>query len=403
MPHPVIDADDVAPLRYLDGDLERAARAVARQLAETAVERDRAGGTAKAERDALRKSGLLGAWVRPELGGGGASFSQVLEIVRLLARVDSSLAHVFGFHHLLLATCQLFGTAEQWRPLHQQTVEQRLFWGNALNPLDPSTTITPFGDDFRVSGSKSFSSGSVDSDWLVISATDAASKKLVVAAVPTSRAGIVVLGDWDNIGQRQTDSGGVRFEQVLVKRAEVLASPGPLGSVYAGLRPLFAQLILANVFLGLAEGAWIDARNYTKDKARPWPSSGLASASEDPFNLHKYGEFIAATEAGRALADRAAELLDHAFAQGEGLSPAQRGRVAVAVSLAKVATTRASLQVTSSIFEVMGARATSQRLRQDRYWRNARTHTLHDPVDYKLKELGQFALLGQLPLPSFYS
>jgi len=403
MTHPIIDADEIVPLRYLDGDLAQAARRVGTQLAETAVQRDRVGGTAKAERDLIRASGLLGAWVSRELGGAGASFPELLEIVRLWSRVDSSLGHVFGFHHLLLATCQLFGTPDQWRPLHEQTVQQELFWGNALNPLDPSTTITKLGDDFEVSGTKSFSSGSVDSDRLIISATDSSTKKLVVAAVPTNRPGIDVLGDWDNIGQRQTDSGGVRFERLLVKRSEILASPGPLGSVHAGLRPLFAQLILANVYLGLAEGAWLDARAYTKSKARPWPASGLASAREDPFNLHKYGDFLTASEASRALVDRAAELLGQAFARGDALTPAERGRVAVAVSLGKVTATRASLLVTSSIFEVMGARSTSERLRLDRYFRNARTHTLHDPVDYKLKELGQFALLGELPTPSFYS
>jgi alkylation response protein AidB-like acyl-CoA dehydrogenase len=59
--------------------------------------------------------------------------------------------------------------------------------------------------------------------------------------------------------------------------------------------------------------------------------------------------------------------------------------------------------VTSRIFEVMGSRATSARYRFDRFWRNARTLTLHDPLDYKVRETGDWALNRRFPTPSFYS
>ena len=51
----------------------------------------------------------------------------------------------------------------------------------------------------------------------------------------------------------------------------------------------------------------------------------------------------------------------------------------------------------------MGAGATTRPAGFDRYWRNLRTHTLHDPIDYKFKELGQWALNDTYPNPSFYS
>ena len=59
--------------------------------------------------------------------------------------------------------------------------------------------------------------------------------------------------------------------------------------------------------------------------------------------------------------------------------------------------------LTSRIFEVTGARSTTAALRLDRFWRNLRVHTLHDPVDYKVRELGDWALNGRYPKPSFYS
>ena len=78
-----------------------------RFLATTAVERDRRGGTAKAERDQIRASGLLGLSAPREFGGAGAGWAEIQRAVRVLARVDASLAHLFGFHHLLLATIRL--------------------------------------------------------------------------------------------------------------------------------------------------------------------------------------------------------------------------------------------------------------------------------------------------------
>ncbi|MBE0436320.1 MAG: monooxygenase, partial [Methylomicrobium sp.] len=81
----------------------------------------------------------------------------------------------------------------------------------------------------------------------------------------------------------------------------------------------------------------------------------------------------------------------------------QRGQVALDVAAVKVATSRAGLNVTSQLFDITGARGTTGALRLDRYWRNARVHSLHDPVDYKLRDLGDWALNQRLPSPSFYS
>ncbi len=397
--HPV----PIGELHFLKGDLRERAVLVARELAITASHRDRLGGTAKSERDLLRKSGLLSAAIPTALGGLGASWGEVADIVRLFARVDSSLAHLFGFQHLLLASARLFGTPDQWQPLYRQTAAHNWFWGNALNPLDPSTTISASGNAFEVNGRKSFSSGSVDADQLLISAVDSVTGKLVVAAIPGNRAGLAVLGDWDNMGQRQTDSGNVEFHHVAVAAEEIFADPGPLGNTFATLRPLIAQLILTNLYVGIAEGALHAGRQYTLTSRRAWPPSLAASASEDPLVLRRYGEFSVAVSAASALSDRAAQSLDESYALQNTLTIEQRGHTAVQIATAKVAANDAALKVTAEIFDVTGARATATRVNLDRFWRNARTHTLHDPIDYKLIELGSHALNLRLPTPSFFS
>jgi alkylation response protein AidB-like acyl-CoA dehydrogenase len=386
-----------------DRDSLSIAQRLAEQFATTAVERDRRGGTPKAERDLIRRSGLLALSIPTELGGWGAPWSEVMAVVRTFARADGSLAHVFGFQHLMLATARLFGQREQWQPLLAATAEQALFWGNALNPLDARTTLRREAGQMSISGQKSFCSGSPDSDFLIVSALRPPETRLAIAAIPTQREGITVHNDWDNMGQRQTDSGSVTFENVRIHPNELLDQPGPLGTTFASLRPCIAQLILANVYLGIAEGALEQAKAYTKSSRRPWLASGAASAAEDPYVLHRYGEMWVGLEGARALTDRAGQCLSEAWARGDDLTAEERGRTAIAIAAAKAQTTRVGLDVSSQVFDVMGARATTYGAGLDRFWRNLRTHTLHDPVDYKFRELGRFALCNELPTPSFYS
>ncbi|GFM48831.1 FMNH2-dependent monooxygenase [Pseudomonas cichorii] len=380
------------------------ARNLAADFASTAAERDRNGGTPQAERDALRRSGLLALSIPTRFGGMGANWQETFDVVREFARVDSSIAHVFGFHHLMLATVRLFARPEQWHPWFEQTARQNWFWGNALNPLDTRTVMKTFDGWREFSGRKSFCSGASDSEMLIASAVDEnAGGKLVIAAIPSGRTGITLHDDWDNMGQRQTDSGSATFERVRIEESELLLDPGPLSTPFACLRPLIAQLHFTNLFLGISEGAFEEARQYTLKESRPWFTSQARDISEDPYVLRHYGEFWAALEGVRALVERACAQLDEAWNKGPDLSSEERARLALSISSAKVVATRTGLDLCSRLFEVTGARATHAALRLDRFWRNLRTQTLHDPLDYKLHELGDWALNGKRPTPTFYS
>jgi alkylation response protein AidB-like acyl-CoA dehydrogenase len=373
-------------------------------FAQTAVERDKRGGTAKTERDLLRASGLLNVSIPAGLGGWGMEWPDTMKLIRLFARVDSSIAHLFGFQHLMLASVSLYGSWAQTEELFSETVRNRWFWGNALNPLDQRTRLTPKGGGgYVINGRKSFCSGAVDSDMLIVSAIRSSDEKFMVAAIPSNRPGIRILDDWDAMGQRQTDSGTVEFCEVAAGQEEVLNTPGPLGSIRASLRSCIAQLILSNIFLGIAEGALEESRNYTLAQTRPWIVSTAQSAADDPYILANYGGFFVNLQAAQALTDIAGESLQRAWESGDAITENQRGKCMLDIAASKVTASKAGLEITSRMFEVMGARAAAGPARIDRFWRNLRTHTLHDPVDYKIRELGDWALNHQLPKPSFYS
>lgn len=376
---------------------------LAERLAATAVERDRAGGHPRHERELIRDSGLLTLSVPTEFGGQGADWATVMAAVRILAKADSALAHLFGFHHLQLAGVQLYGTELQQRSLLTATVRQKLFWGNALNPLDKRTRAVASPAGYILDGVKSFSSGSVGSDWLTVSAWDHEADAALIAVVPTGQAGVHVEADWDAFGQRQTDSGNVHFEKVYLPTALVLQAPGQAPTARSTLRSQVAQLVMANLYLGIAQGAFDAARDYTLEQARPWFASGVDDAIDDPFTQHRYGQLWLTVRPAALLADEAARQLDAALGKGDAVTARERGVVAIAVAEAKVLAHRAAIEISNQMFELLGARATSGRFGFDRFWRNARVHTLRDPVDYKLRDLGRYALSGRVPDPTPYS
>ncbi|MBY4771454.1 acyl-CoA dehydrogenase family protein [Burkholderia ambifaria] len=384
-------------------DADALARAID-SLRATAAARDRAGGHAADEKQWLADAGLLTLAVPREFGGQEAAWPAVYDTIRQIARVDSALAHLVGFQILQVVSVDVWGSAAQRERYLRGTVEHRWWWGNAVNPLDTRlvATATPDGG-YRLDGVKGFCSGTRGSQRMTVSAHDPETARTVFGVVPTDRDGITVDEDWDPIGQRQTDSGSVRFDGVTLAPDDVLHRSETPPAPRATLRTLVSQLVLTNLFVGLAEGALAEARDYVLKHGRPWIHSGVAQASDDPYTLQRFGDMRVRAVAAASLADRAAVELQRAWSRRDALTADERAEVALAVSEAKIVAQRAALDNGEALFDACGARATAASLGLDRFWRNARTHTLHDPLDYRLRDVGRFALTGELPQASLYT
>ncbi|PRD94637.1 acyl-CoA dehydrogenase family protein [Burkholderia ambifaria] len=373
-------------------------------LRATAAARDRAGGHAADEKQWLADAGLLTLAVPREFGGQEAAWPALYDTIRQIARVDSALAHLVGFQILQIVSVDVWGCAAQRERYLRGTVEHRWWWGNAVNPLDTRLVATATSDGgYRLDGVKGFCSGTRGSQRMTVSAHDPETGRTVFGVVPTDRDGITVNEDWDPIGQRQTDSGSVRFDGVTLAPDDVLHRSEAPPTPRATLRTLVSQLVLTNLFVGLAEGALAEARDYVLKHGRPWIHSGVAQASDDPYTLQRFGDMRVRAVAAASLADRAALELERAWARRDALTADERAEVALAVSEAKIVAQRAALDNGEALFDACGARATAASLGLDRFWRNARTHTLHDPLDYRLRDVGRFALTGELPQASLYT
>lgn len=373
-------------------------------LRESAANRDREGGHATKEKQWLADAGLLTLAVPREYGGEESKWLTIYETVRAIATVDSALAHLLGFQYLQTVSVDVWGNNAQRERYLTGTVQHRWWWGNAVNPLDPRLVATATDDGgFLIDGIKGFCSGTRGSQMMNVSAQDPRTGRPIFAVVPTTREGITVNEDWDPIGQRQTDSGSVSFTRVKVEAHEVLHRSEKAPTPRATLRTLVSQLVLTNLFVGIAEGALEEARRFVTQHARPWITSGVSNALDDPYLIQRFGEMRLKAVGAEALATRAALALDEAWQKGEALTAPERAEVALAVSEAKIHAHRAALDVSESLFDACGARSAHAPLALDRFWRNARVHTLHDPLDYRVRDVGRYALLGTLPDVSLYT
>lgn len=380
------------------------ARTVAQRLSETALERDRANKDPHEELGWLRDAGLLSFAAPREFGGAGGSLVQALQLSRIISAADGSIGQLIAYHFSNGVWTYILGTPEQWEKTARLVGETGAFQGGVSNPRDQWAEVGREDDAYIIHGKRTFATGASVSQVITVSLWD--DGRRIHFQIPPDREGISFGGDWDNLGQRLTASGSVTFNRVKAWPNELLTGldtyPGDAAQ-RDGLRVLFSQLIFVNLYLGIAEGALAAAIAYVRKDGRPWPESGVQRAVDDPYHHATLGRLSAGIAAGVALADKAAALYEQALFDGPALTVEQWGELALLTDQAKVIANDISLEVTTKIFEVTGARSTANSYGLDIFWRNVRTHSTHDPVAYRVKEVGAALLTGELPKPRVYS
>jgi alkylation response protein AidB-like acyl-CoA dehydrogenase len=384
------------------------AKDVAAKLAVDAVERDRGNATPYQEVQLLKDTGLVTLLGPPEHGGGGQTWDTAYRVTREIARADGSIGQLLGYHYLWAWAARLVGTDEQIAAVEELYTSNNFFFGGAVNPRDSDLTITEDGDELVYNGHKSFSTGSKVSDLTVLEGVLEGTEDHVFAIVPSKQDGIVFHDDWDNLGQRLTESGSVTITDVRVPWASAAGYVDrkfhPL--TYNTLNVPAIQLVFTNFYLGIAQGALDAGLAYTRERTRPWPYGGddKDAATEEWYILDGYGDLQAKLWAAEALADKAGAAISRVLhAPREELTPEARGELAVLIAAAKQRVIETGLEAGTKIFELTGARASAAKYGLDRFWRNLRTHSLHDPVAYKRREVGVYALRGEVPEPTWYT
>ncbi|MEM5325964.1 SfnB family sulfur acquisition oxidoreductase [Paraburkholderia sp. JHI2823] len=381
-----------------DGEAIEVARALAARLAQGAAERDSERRLPREEIEWFSQSGLWGITVPKAYGGAGVSFVTLTEVFKLISAADPSLGQLPQNHFGLVDVIALTGTEEQKRYLFGEVLAGKRF-GNGFSEkgtkhvLDLKTRVRRDGDDYVVDGTKFYSTGALFAHFVPVLGLDEEGRGWL-AYIPRDTPGLAVVDDWSGFGQRTTASGTVTLENVRVPASLVL--PAHRVSELPTLNGPVSQILQAAIDAGIARAAIDDTLAFVRSRSRPWVDSGVERASEDPLTVREIGNLHIRLHAAEALLERAARLFDEIAAQGTTTED-DVARASVAVGEAKVLTTETALLAGEKLFELAGTQSTLAAHNLDRHWRNARTHTLHDPVRWKYHLVGNFYLNGVKP------
>lgn len=379
-----------------DAEAIAIAQRLAHEFAHDAALRDREGILPLKELDAFSQSGLWAMAIPRQYGGAGVSWTTVARVIAIIAAADSALGqlpqnHLAGVAHLVE------DGSEAQKQLLLGEVLAGLRWGNAFSEKN-SPTVADFqtrfrreGDEVVINGEKFYATGALLAHRIHAVALDDQDRAHLIV-LDRNTPGLTVINNWSSFGQRTTASGTVLLENVRAPVSRVIPA------YQAFERPTAAgpisQIIQAAVDVGIARGTIEDTLLFVRERSRPWIDSGQQRASDDHFTLAAVGDLKIRLHAAEALLWRAGEAIDRALQQPDEVQVAE---ATVATAEAKVLTTEIAILAGNKLFELAGTRSTLQEYNLDRHWRNARTHTLHDPVRWKYYHVGNYYLNGTPP------
>ena len=384
-------------VRVIQNDAE--ALDIAQQLAEQfktqSIERDAQRILPFAEIEAFSQSGLWAITVPKRYGGAEVSSLTVAKIIALLSGVDGSIGQIPQNHFYALEVLRNTGTEAQKQRLYQEVLDGARF-GNALAEFKPKnaslkqTALIPVKEGYLINGEKFYCTGSLFAHRIPTLVVDAEGREYL-AFVQRQSEGLSLIDNWTGFGQRVTGSGSVKFHQVFVAAEDVI--PFDTAFQQPTLVGPFAQIMHAAIEVGIARAAFEETLKRVH-LARPWIDSNVESAAEDPLTIYEIGRVATDIRASEALLKQAAHSIDAAKLQTNAETIA---KASIDVAKVRAHSSETALKASSKLIELAGSRGSQAEDGLDRFWRNARVHTLHDAARWKYYFIGNYILNGILP------
>ncbi|MFJ9566121.1 acyl-CoA dehydrogenase family protein [Streptomyces fuscichromogenes] len=399
-----VTADEVTDAAVGQVDWLHVAREMADDLATDAAEREQAGKAPLDEVARLRESGLLTVLAPAEQGGGGADWRTAYAVVRTVAAADGAIGHLLGHHYFLSFSARFFADPARAARVEQESTQRQWYWGGGIGSHEPPLILTPTARGYLLNGHQRYATGVGIADRLVVRAARYGTGEPLAVLADPAHPGVVSGGSGDTFGQRLAVGGVVEFDSVPVAADDVFGSLSPdegVLSPFAALAAPTARLVSAQFCLGIAEGLLAEVREHGRAVRSHWqpfsPQPWPVGPPQDPYALTVYGELTVAARAASALAEQAVDALLRGLAQGEDLDDEECAEIAVLASVTEAAASRAAQETSTRALDIVGVDAASTRHGFDRFWRNARTHTLREPAAHRLREIGDYFLNGAHP------
>ncbi|NEI32664.1 SfnB family sulfur acquisition oxidoreductase [Rhizobium leguminosarum] len=393
---PVLRPSQPAHIIKTDAEAIAIAKTLAAEFVKESAARDRDRIWPVKELDAFSQSGLWSINVPKAFGGPEVSYATLAKVIEIISAADSSIGQIAQNHLGVVAAIRTVSDPAQQQLLFAEVLKGTRF-GNAFSEfgskraVDFETKFVDAGDHVVVNGQKFYSSGALLAHLVPIVALDDEGKAWYAIA-ERGAPGLTVIDDWSSFGQRTTLSGTVLLDNVKVPKTHLV--PGYKGYEVPTADGAIFQIIQVAVDTGIAQAAIDETVSFVRTKSRAWVDSGVDNAWDDPYTIQAIGDLTLRLHAAQALLEKAGYAIDRAIIDPNAGTVAE---AQIVTAEAKILSTEIAIAATNKLFELAGTRSTLAEHGLDRHWRNARTHTLHDPVRWKYAILGKYFLNGENP------
>lgn len=351
----------------------------------------------------LKEAGFGAVRVPIASGGDGFSQKQLFQLLIELAKVDSNVVQALRGHFAFVEDRLNAQKTQDQTRWFKRFVQGDLV-GNAWTEIgqveigDVVTRVTENGQgQLHVNGQKYYSTGTIFADWIDLFALDETSNQHVIAAVSTHQSGIKISDDWDGFGQKTTGSGTLTIQDVSIERDHIL----PFDQRFK-YQTAFYQVVHLATLAGIAQSAVEVFSEEVRQRTRIYSHGNADLVRNDAQILQVIGKASAQSHASEAITLRAAEALDIAylshFQSDTQIDRQANDRAELESSQGQVVISELVLNLSTELFNALGASASSTAKQLDRFWRNARVVSSHNPLIYKQKVIGDW-VVNQARLP----
>ncbi|RZG44608.1 acyl-CoA dehydrogenase family protein [Acinetobacter wuhouensis] len=389
----------------VSADYEKVAakyRPIFEKIAEGVVEREKNRILPYEQINLLKQAGFGALRVPVKFGGDGVSIPQLFQLLIELAKADSNIVQALRGHFAFVEdrlNAHKFESQELW---FKRFVQGDLA-GNAWTEIgqvkigDVITRVTQKGNQLLVNGKKYYSTGTIFADWVDLFAYDETTDQHVIAAISRHASGVEVLDDWDGFGQRTTGSGTLTLNDVAIERDHIL----PFDQRFK-YQTAFYQVFHLATLAGIAHAAVATFVHEVQKRDRIFSHGNADLVRNDPQILQVIGKASSQAYASESITIRTAEALQRAyisyFGESEVKNIQANNDAELESSQGQVVISELVLDLTSQLFNSLGASASTTAKQLDRFWRNARVVSSHNPLIYKEKVIGDWEV-NREPLP----
>jgi alkylation response protein AidB-like acyl-CoA dehydrogenase len=347
----------------------------------------------------LKAAGFTALRVPEEYGGAGVTIPELTNLLIELGEADSNLVQSLRGH--LGFTESILNSPDEAR---RALWLERLGRGEIVGPAIGEIGQTPQaqlnsrlyldGEQWRIDGSKFYTTGSLYSDWVDVAVSDHNGERVFVS-VRRDAEGVEVVDDWNGFGQTLTASGTAHFRKVAVDVRHINSEER------FGYSPAFFQIIhLANL-AGIGRALTGEVAAAVGKRTRSFSNGNATRVAQDPQVLQVVGSLRAAAYSAGAIVLKNAEAIERAY-QARLATDGDVRLQAVNIAELEIAQSQTIvsdliIDAASRMFDAVSASATLRPQGLDRFWRNARTLASHNPRIYKDRIVGDFAVNGTPP------